>query len=502
MTNIFDTLDKQKLSTSLYPQETVELLTDLLNLIWESFDPYKKFNEQFYWKTKGQYEDMMMYILQKFSDIESLREEDWSVKFILSKVLESIIFKNLETIYFYNLYNDPEKRLIRTQLERALDHIYQCNLLSENYILDNEISKVVVEGVVITDPVEIKKALSTTMKKTRYVYSIKLNEEFNTKSDEQIRAVYENLESLNLEKPTLETLKLKDLQFTTPENFWIVYSKNKDKLTSLLLDEKSYYLTKKWVLRANSKNKKLIIDIDFSKLSLSNWRLVDTSLDLSISLNPKLWGYYLSLIQTGFIRTVNAEEIIKRESILKWNISLYSSLLTNIPESITALTKYGETIDRVEIKSIEIKWRIYKESSEIYEQLLSLWASDVFKATFSDNCTLIVSKDLNYFYLLNLGLIDKIFLSDKELSLEQVDQLALLPRLENGRSFQIFINTFLDYELEDYLNEYDDTRILEIISKNFSKNDIIKYTREYKLRIDKLEETLNIAKLLPKSLHE
>lgn len=502
MTDIFETLDKKKLSTELYPTETIWFLKDLLSSIGETFDPYKKFNDQFLWKTKSQYEVMLNYIYTKFTDIEKLRDEDGSVKFILSKVLESTIFKNLEIIYFYNLYNDPEKRSIRTQLERALDHIYQCNFLSETYILDKEISKIVIDWVIITSPNEIKKALQTTMKKNRYVYSIKTNEEFNKVSKNKIRDVYENLESISLEKPLSEVLILNEIKFTTSKDYKTIFTDNKDKLISLLLDDSSYYISRNWVLRQNTNNKKIIVNLDFSKLEYLNGKLYDKSLNISLSLNPTLWNYYLALIQTGFIRVLQGESIIKKENILKWNLNMYNSLITNIPKSILGVTRYGETPERITISTIEVNGRIYKWTVEIYKKLLSLWEQDIFKVTFSDNTMLVCCKDLNYFYLLNLWLIDKVYLSEKELTLEQLDQIIFSPKLVNWRSFQTFINTFLEYEFEDYLNEYEDTKILEIISKNFSKNDIIKYTREYKTKIDKFEEMLGIAKLLPKSLYD
>lgn len=504
MTNIFDTLDKKKLSTKLYPEETINFLSDLLGLIGEHFDPYKKFNDQFLWKTKSQYEVMIWYILQKFANIDQLREEEWSVKFILSKVLESIIFKNLETIYFYNLYNDSEKRNIRTQLERWLDHIYQCNLLSDTYITDEEISKVVVDWVVVTVPQEIKKALQTTMKKNRYVYSVKLNEEANKifSDENKVRSVFENLESIWLEKPLIDIFTLSETKFTTSKDFKSTYRTDKEKIASLILDEKSYYLARNWVIRPNTKSKKVIAKVDFQKLEFIDWKLYDRNLDISFWLDSKLWGVYQTLLLSWFIRLLQWDELVRKEYKLNWNYEIYEWLLNSTPNSILWVSKYGEFTEKHNIKSIEVKWRLIKNLREIYQKLEVLDTQEIFKVTFDDDTTLVVSKDLNYFFLLNLGLITKTYLWDKELSFEQVDQLWIFPKLVNWRSLQTFIATFLDYELEDYLNEYEDVKMLEIISKNFSKNDIIKYTREYKTKIDKFEETLNIAKLLPKSLHE
>lgn len=504
MTNIFDKIDKIKVEKILYPQKIIPFLIDFFNEIDIEFNPSENLQDQINGRTKEEYEKLLLFLYREFFEIEKLREKDSSIRFIISKILENYLFKNLEIIYSYNLYHDIDKRNIRKQLERALDYIYEINLETPNYILWEEIDTLVVDWDIYKNQKEINKLLKTSIKKSKFIYSLRKNIEYNKarwENSEKLKEVLDNLESKELEKPEEVKIFINNVKKVISKDFLYETDKYIEIVKSFLLSQNPYYLTNENIIKERKKDDKIIFSLNLNTL-VRTWyhTLFNKELDLQFDLSDHFLNYYDSLLVDWFIRRFTEDE--DRSFTIKKEASIFRALVDSKSPSLIPLNKYGEVKNYKRIIELEVNWRIYTDLGDIYLQLINLEDEEIFKVTFEDKKTILWSKDLNYFYLLNRNLIESITISESKISLLWDSIVYLKPKFNKARYFNEYISKFLEYEYEDYQYEYQDLKVIDILTKKFTKNDIIKYSREYKTRIDKFEKDLNFSKLIPKWLYD
>lgn len=531
MSNIFETLDTQwREEKSLYPYDILPFLEEFFQIIDVPFKKTDNLLDLLKDRTKEEYELLLNFLSTEFiKTIENDRSSWW--KFIISKLLEWFIFKYLDLYHYYNYYHDPEKLWIKKQLTNFLSYIYDINSNSPLKVQENDITKILFDWEVYISRDEIKRFLQSTVKKEKFLYEYGPNRTYcDCRGDRLKNYCLPNFNDLlwrevifDSTTPTIDKIFLEDLNTIT--NFLcsqeVTQKKNiiREYIFSSLLNYSNKVFDKGGQLHEVSPICKFYLNVNLNNFKL---RFKDGDLhslyyedeEINLIPSPNYMNYYLSLFITSFTRYSQVNPYgYSKTTILEDRDEVFTQL---IKQGLTNNNLGVECYPNIErpnffyekfkwyklIKEIEYKWRIYKWQHTIYTLINRLDDNEIFKVTFEDQITLLLTKNLNFSYLLNTQMFDKLVIEGQEFIVWQTN-VILKPSISNGLKIQEYIDTFLDETYEDYEYEYQDMLIDDLFkNKKFTKTEIQKLTKEFTDKYLDFEKDINFSKLIVKDLSD
>lgn len=505
-TNIFKQLDKKKFSNILYPKESIDFLTSLFSKVNIEFDPTMKIDHHLKTLTKQEFENILGIFLEFFSDPTELNKQPSSVKYLVTRILEQYLFKWLETIYYYNICNDPLNRSLHEIVETALNHIYTCNIYPSSYILISDIQTLLTsDWTKITDHSEMEKKLLSIVKKNNFVYSLTNNKKWNSlHSESHIKDTFLNMTNLNYNLPDHNIINFSSINWITDKEMSTCKDNKSDIILAMTSDEPIYYFTKPWSILREKRNEILVLDYDFNTVT-HQWDYtyeIDPSIKLQLTFNQDIWSKYVSLFPTYMVRRLYDEkltEITYQFTNVRDRVIINSFIENNLPFEIH--TKYWSFSQFVLPSKVTINNVDYTNRFEIIDAVTKCDDDDIIIAYYNSPQPYIFFKDLNRTFLFNTNLITGVSLHKKSLSLEQIDRLLFNPLITSYRTIKRFIDNLLNNDIMRYNHNYQDIKPLQL-SHSINKIDLTKHQRGYKTKLLKLDSILELGRLLPKTLSE